>query len=46
MKELKKYEQKKIKAGAINGWLVAGIAAGITFIIGVFDGITRPYKCR
>ena len=46
MKELTKNEAKKIKAGASAGWIVAGIAAGISFLIGIFDGYARPYKCR
>lgn len=45
MKELKRKELKKIKAG-VSGWVVAGIIGGITFLIGVLDGIARPFKCR
>lgn len=39
-------EAKMIKAGASAGWIAAGIIAGISFIIGIFDGFTRPFKCR
>lgn len=46
MKKLNKKEQKIVKAGASGGWIVAGIAAGITFLIGVLDGYFRPFKCR
>ena len=46
MHKLTKTELQNIKAGASAGWIVAGIAAGITFIIGVIDGYVRPYKCR
>ena len=46
MERLKQNELKKIKAGAISGWAIAGIIAGITFIVGIFDGIARPFKCR
>ena len=46
MIELKKRDLKHIKAGAVSGWLVAGIIAGVTFIVGVLDGIARPFKCR
>ena len=45
MKKLDTKELKQIKAG-ISGWAVAGIAAGITFLIGILDGIARPFKCR
>ncbi len=44
--KLTKTELKTIYAGAINGWLLSAIGAGITFFIGVLDGITRPFKCR
>ena len=43
---LTKEELKEIKAGSSVGWIVAGIIAGVTFIIGVFDGYARPFKCR
>ena len=46
MTELKQRELKQIKAGAVSGWLIAGIVAGITFVVGVLDGIARPFKCR
>lgn len=32
--------------GGSAGWIAAGIIAGITFLAGVLDGITRPFKCR
>jgi lactobin A/cerein 7B family class IIb bacteriocin len=44
MVELNKKELANINGG---GWgLVALIIGGISFIIGVFDGYTRPYRCR
>lgn len=46
MLKLKKRELKRIKAGAVSGWVIGAIAAGITFLIGVLDGIARPFKCR
>lgn len=47
MKKLSINESKNIKAGAVSaGWVAAGIIAGITFLVGVFDGFTRPFKCR
>ncbi len=46
MKALKEKELKQIKAGALSGWAIAGIIAGITFVVGIFDGIARPFKCR
>lgn len=46
MKKLSKEEMNNISAGAISpfGWGLIG--AAISFISGLFDGYTRPYKCR
>ncbi len=46
MKKLNVNEMKQIKAGGITavGWAI--IAAGISFLAGLLDGYTRPYKCR
>ena len=45
MKKLTDYELKCTKAGSA-GWVIAGVTAGITFLIGVLDGYVRPFKCR
>ena len=34
-----------IQGGAIKSGVIAIIGAGIVFIIGVINGITRPYTC-
>lgn len=46
MNKLSINELKQIKAGASAGWIAAGIIAGITFLVGLFDGYTRPFRCR
>ena len=46
MKKLNNFELKNIKASGISDWAIAGIIAGITFLVGIFDGYTRPFKCR
>lgn len=46
MYSLTNKELKQIKGGFSGGWLAAGIIAGITFLAGVLDGFTRPFKCR
>lgn len=47
MKELSKNEMQKISANGLSaGAIAALIAAGLGFIVGIFDGYTRPYKCR
>ena len=38
MEKLTIKESKDIKAGASGGWIAAGIVAGITFLVGLFDG--------
>lgn len=45
MQRLEKEELKNINGG-ISGWLIAGLIAGGVFLVGVFDGISRPLKCR
>jgi lactobin A/cerein 7B family class IIb bacteriocin len=44
MKKINEKELKNIKGG-FSVWAIFGIAAGIVFGIGVFDGIIRPLKC-
>lgn len=46
MKQLDYNEMKLIKAGALSAGAWALIAAGISFIAGILDGYTRPFKCR
>ena len=46
MKNLNDKELRKIDGGGINIGAIVGIAAGITFIIGLIDGIIRPLKCN
>ena len=44
MVELNQSELNDIQGG---GWvLVTAIIGGVMFLIGIFDGYTRPYKCR
>lgn len=45
MHKLEKEELRNIKGG-ISGWAIAGLIAAGIFIVGVFDGIVRPLKCR
>lgn len=46
MKELSLNETKNMYAGGLSAGACALIAAGISFIVGILDGITRPFKCR
>ena len=46
MKELSIKEEKNIFAGGLSAGIYAAIVAGISFIVGIFDGVTRPFKCR
>ena len=47
MKKLTTKQMKEIKAGALSAAAIwAIIAAGLSFLGGVLDGYTRPFKCR
>ena len=46
MRELSKNEMISIKGGGMSATAWAVIAGVISFISGVLDGFTRPYKCR
>jgi len=47
MRKLNIQEMKNIKAGAISAAAIwAIVAAGLSFLGGVLDGYTRPFKCR
>lgn len=45
MREIDNIEMSNVNGGSA-GWVVAGIIAGITFIIGIFSGYTNPNKCN
>lgn len=46
MKHLNDKELINVEGGGFNAAVVAGIGAGIAFLIGILDGIVRPLKCR
>lgn len=46
MKRLNEEEMKKIVGGGMSATAWAVIAGLISFVSGLFDGYTRPYKCR
>lgn len=46
MRELTSFESNKTYAGSLSAAAYAAISAGISFFIGILDGITRPFKCR
>ena len=46
MKKLSDNELMNVEGGAVKIGLIVGIAAGITFIVGLIDGIIRPLKCN
>lgn len=45
MEKLNNIELDNINGGGA-GWIIAGIAAGIIFIIGVISGYSNPNKCK
>lgn len=46
MKVLNDEEMMNINGGGFNIGIAFGITAGITFLIGLIDGIIRPLKCN
>ena len=46
MKNINDKELMSIEGGAIKLGIAFGIAAGVTFLIGVIDGVWRPLKCN
>ena len=46
MKKINDEELMNVTGGGFNVGIVAGIAATMAFVIGIFDGIVRPLKCR
>lgn len=46
MKSLTNEELKNVDGGGINIGFLIGLGAGVTFLIGVIDGIVRPLKCN
>ena len=46
MNKLSDKELMNIEGGAVKAGLIIGIGAGITFLIGLIDGIFRPLKCN
>ena len=46
MRDVSKNERKSINGGGMSATAWAVIAGVISFISGIFDGFTRPYKCR
>lgn len=44
---LKNDELLKINGGAVHWAVIAGgIVAAVSFVVGFFDGLVRPFKCR
>ena len=46
MKNLNDKELMVVDGGGFHIGVVAGIVAGISFLVGLVDGIVRPLKCR
>lgn len=46
MNKLSNDKMQKIKGGAFNWGLMAGVGAIASFLIGIIDGWTTPKKCN
>ena len=45
MKEISTKQAKEIYGGGLTAIGYAAIVSGISFIVGIFDGITRTLRC-
>lgn len=46
MKELSVKQAKSMYAGGLSAAAWAAIIGGVSFVIGIFDGITRVLRCN
>lgn len=46
MKELSTNQAKQLYAGGLSAAAWAAIVGGVSFVIGIFDGITRILRCN
>lgn len=46
MEKLNSKEMLSIRAGGMSDGTIAAICAIGSFIIGIFDGFSRPFRCR
>ncbi len=46
MKELSIKQAKELQAGGLSAAAWAAIVGGVSFVIGIFDGITRILRCN
>ena len=46
MRELTFKEKNTMSAGGLSALAWGAIAAGVSFFVGIFDGITRILKCQ
>ena len=44
--ELTKNEMYSVKGGGISWYVIGGISALITYIVGIFSGYTNPSSCN
>ena len=44
---MKNDELLEVNGGAVHWAVIAGgIVAAVSFVVGFFDGLVRPFKCR
>lgn len=46
MNKVEEKDLEKIDGGGLSWGIVAGIVAGVTFIIGLIEGYTNPSACN
>ena len=46
MIDIEEKELEQVQGGGISWGIVAGIVAGVTFLIGLIEGYVNPNKCN
>ncbi len=46
MKKINNDNLKKIRGGAVNWGMLAGVGAFVSFVVGLVDGYIHPKKCN
>lgn len=46
LEEISPEELERINGGGIASWVILGSLLGAVFLIGVYDGYTRPLVCN
>lgn len=46
MTDISENDLERVSGGGISPWTLVGVGAIVVFLIGVYDGYTRPLSCN